>query len=597
MKKTGIYSILLIICLLLSGTVIQTDSVSDATSDALKSKEDQDASPKTSDFNQLYDLGGGNTMTIDALDSGTTDLTMNNGTANNNVNSIFTEGTDASNNGSADTTINSTINIKTVGDNKTLLTDSENNFNVSVDNDFNPHGVEIEAENMIDGINNPVSTKAQASSEGDQIDNFDWHVDSFFDVYYYIGNPSPGDERLEISNAGQDLIINKQNDLGFLQLVIGPDSDNYLFNNSNGNVYWWNYTASVPDWELIGTEGDCDFVSPSGASSVFSRNSTFIITDGASYEVILTYITATGFNIIVYSYVSSFTLVWNLLSYSIIIYWGLWIYTFYLLIANELLYVIVYNDYDWKIEYYITYIIIVWWEIVIEIWFLDIYIYWLVYFIWEWWIITIEWWFIFIEYWIFVDYYVSIEYRYTSYHWYYYYYVPTLYIPNILHINIINQVFTNTTFLIVIEVVDYLGAPIDAANIAGSWNSIALTAQNITINGDGTYDINITAKLVAKGDPGLPLSLTASMIGYADGILNTEIAVDPYTVNSVKDSGDDVVVDDDDDDKANDDDDDDAAGGDFAIPAPGFIMVGTISAIAMIFIAVYLSKRKQFFER
>lgn len=594
---TKIYSIGLLLCIFFAGTLIQTQNVSNATSEAIDSTKKQNETPQSSDFNQNYNLGGANTMTINAQDTGITDLIMDNGTDQKNVNSIFTEGTDSINNGTAETTVGSEINIKTLGDNETLLTDNKNKFNASVDNDFNPHGVDLEANNSVDDTDNKVTASAQASEDETQVDSWEWGVDSFFDVFYQVDPayfteaPAQGLDIFDY-NSGRFMRAARSESLDLVWLLIGPASDEYRFHNSDEQIFWFNLTLGT--WQPIGSVGNCDFTSPGGASSVISDNQTIIVADGnGDFEVVMTHDivnAVAGYHISIFSLTSSFSLIWTLFANSINIYWGLWIYTFYLMIINELLYVIIYYDYDWKIEYYLTYIVIVWWSIVIEIWFLDTYIYWLIHFIWEWWIITIEWWFVFVEYWYFVDYYVSIEYRYTIYHWYYYYYVPTLYIPNMMHLSITDQIFTNTTFLFVIEIHDYLGKPLAGANLGGTWNSIGLTAENWTDNGDGTYDINVTAVLVAKGDPGIPLTLTASLMGYADGALNADIAVDPYTVNSKAD-GDGTV------DEPEEEEDTSTEDGDgedeISVPGPSFLLIGLLSIVPMLCILISLAKRRK----
>ncbi len=100
-----------------------------------------------------------------------------------------------------------------------------------------------------------------------------------------------------------------------------------------------------------------------------------------------------------------------------------------------------------------------------------------------------------------------------------------------LSVNIIKERYNNETFEFVVEIINCTGDLIKGVSLSGKWDGIALTApENITDNGDGTFNLNVTAKFVTAGAPGLWFNLTAIKTGYADGNLNTSIAVEPSSV-------------------------------------------------------------------
>ncbi|MHA1148908.1 MAG: hypothetical protein ACTSR8_11780 [Promethearchaeota archaeon] len=527
-KTAKIFTSGLLIVLILASNIAQVNNVATSVPSDLEDNS-KSKPPQTSDFSQSYNLEGGNTMQIDATvtgDDGTTMVSMDNSTHQENVQSNFIKGQDAINNGSATTFIGTDKTIETLGDNKTTLKDSTSKLNISIDNDFNPHGAEIEAKNVVDATNAKVTTGAEVSNDKTKLKNWQWNVESFFDVTYDVDIPAPGDQGMDISDGTSTIsIVRKAGSTYTIISFFGIEEYNLT---SAGNVY--NRPSGSPIWNFIGIVGNISFTGI--GSSLESKNDTIILKNFVNtFEIVVVKIGA-KYDISVYSILYSFILVWTAANSIVTIYWGLWIYTFYLILIAELMYVIVYYDYDIKIEYYATYVIIVWLEIIIEIWFLDLYIYWVVYYIWSWWHITFEWWFIYeTTYWYFYDYYVSIEYRWTNYHWYYYYYVPTLYIPNMLRLNIIDSVYAKDTFLFVVQVTDYIGNLVTSGvSFAGStWDETLLTGANLTDNGDGTWDINVTAKRVLKGAAGIELNLTVSKNGYGVASLIQSIAVQDFS--------------------------------------------------------------------
>ncbi len=117
----------------------------------------------------------------------------------------------------------------------------------------------------------------------------------------------------------------------------------------------------------------------------------------------------------------------------------------------------------------------------------------------------------------------KVEIRYTYYE--YVYLVPTLFLPNFLTITIIESVYTDTWFYITIRVSNFMGYSGPGATITGTWDGDDI--GSVDDNDDGTYNFTLPAKFVLSGGDPLWLNLTASGVGYANGILNTGIAVEP----------------------------------------------------------------------
>ncbi len=506
-KKIAVFSICF---LLFSGIFAQTYFVSINSSsnfDTLKSEEN--LTPKSSDVSTSYDLGDGNSMDLDGTvsgDDGSTTSTMNCGDCSSSlpITSDFDKGDSAINNGSSTTLINNTYEIITLGDNKTILKNNANGFNVTVDNDFNPHGVEI---------NTPYDSTTVSNVQADigtgELNHFD--VDSFFDVVYNV-DYGGGKTDLTLSDLG--CIVSRDWYGEWITVAFGVETYNITY---TGDIF-------LLGFGLIGFIGDCHY--NAGFSTIESANDTIIITDG-TIEVIVV-LCGSYFQMSIYHLFQPYSIVWDIISYTITIYWYGWVYTFYTWIFYELIYVIVYINYDWKIEYYYTYIVIVWMEIVIEIWFLDIFIYWTIYYVWCWWIIWIEWWFVYETYWYFYQYYIDIKYHYSINQWQYRYYVPTIVLPNPLDVEIVRSEYTESYFKFTFKVTDWLDNPITPTTVTAEWGGIDVSVDLIPF-GTGMYNLTVTPIWVSPGGTPILLNITADDPAYSKDELLTDIAVEEIT--------------------------------------------------------------------
>jgi hypothetical protein len=553
-NKTKKLTVGFISVFLILGIFAQTNNLASS----LAAAEENGDSPALSNYNETYDLGGGNTMNIlsdDAADN--TFTTLNNGTDSLPIDSTFTEGPS----GSSKVVISNSAEISTTTGNKTILKDTDTGFNVTVDNGFNPHSVDsIEADSSVVGYSN-----VNASATANMTEGFMQH----FEVW-------------EVGNTPWDVIYNwdYETDVTSLFVTLGPTFVNVL--------QAWDWIAieigSTVVYNISTITGQISFNgNPTGFDvgsgfihdivpgiSLVTFNETIIITDGF-FEIILVW-TAFGFDVAIFYLWEPFIILWPSLWVSISIFWGDWSYIFYLWILYELLFIITYPDYDYKIEYYYTYIVIVWIYLQITIWYFHYYIHWVVIFWWEWWIIKIQWWFIIIDFvWIFIDFIIWIEYYYLYWHWIYIFYVPTPVLPNLLQIDTIKTLFTNTTFDITILVKDCWDNPVSGAIVTGTWNGLSI--GTVTDNGDGTYDFTLTAILVSPLQPGKWLNLTASKQGYADATHNTEIAVDPDAVNKPPTPTTSFI------------------------PGPSILLIGVISSFAIVVVAKYLTKKQKIIKQ
>jgi len=513
-NRTKNFAVVSIITLLFTCVFVQTSFLASS----VPKSQSNDNLPKSSDYDETYDLGGTNTMNINTDDAGNNSVTtLNNGTTTYSIDSTFTEGSS----GSSETVINDTYKIYTDNSNKTILMDKNNDFNVTIDNGFNPHSVDsIQAKNYYDDLNSDISSSAEISDyDENRLGYFElwdngempWYVFYEWDAYL----------NWELLNINDTVYVIQSFD--WILLHITADSGlpmAYNVSLFSGEILWSDDFGT--NWYPTGhflSEKEIFYDGLFGISLVYV-NDTIIVTDNYYWEIV---VNTFYWQASVYHLISSFYLIW-IFSVTITLYWGYWTYIFYLWIVYELLFVFIYIDYDWKIEYYYTYIVIVWVYIQITIWYFYWYIHWVIIFWWEWWIIKIQWWYYFTFYWYFIDYIIWIEYRYLIYNWIYIYYVPTLILPNLLYIDHIKEEYTQDTFYFTVAVKDCLGNPIIGALVTGTWGGIPIIG--VIDNLDGTYSFTVSSVFVSTSDPGIILSLTASKLGYADGHLDTEIAVE-----------------------------------------------------------------------
>ncbi len=555
-NKTKTITVVFISVFLILGIFAQTNNLASS----LAAAEENEESPVLSNYNETYDLAGGNTMNILSDDTAdNTITTLNNGTDSLPIDSTFTEGPS----GNSKAVINNSVEISTTTGNKTILKDKDTGFNVTVDNGFNPHSVDsIEADSSEVGNSN-VSASATANMTEGFMQHFEvWEHGTIPWAVIYDWDYATDVSCLTV-NFGAPFFIYQAFD--WIAVVFGTDV--YNISTFTGQISY----NGAPTGFGVGSGFIHDIVP---GLSLVTFNDTVIITYGG-FEIILV-LTSLGFDVAIYHLTEPFIIFWPTLWVSISIFWGYWTYIFYLWILYELLFIITYPDYDYKIEYYYTYIVIVWIYLQITIWYFHYYIHWVVIFWWEWWIIKIQWWFIIIDFtWIFIDFIIWIEYYYLYWHWIYIFYVPTPVLPNVLQIDIIKTLFTNTTFDITILVKDPWDNPVSGATVTGTWNGLSI--GTVTDNGDGTYDFTLTAILVSPLQPGKWLNLTASKQGYADATHDTEIAVDPDAVFK----------------QSTPPPDDPTPDESPFIPGPGVLLIGVVSSIAVVIVAKYLTKKRK----
>ncbi|KKM68351.1 hypothetical protein LCGC14_1461740 [marine sediment metagenome] len=550
-NKTKKLTVAFICVFLILGIFAQTNNLASSLTAAAETGD----SPSLSNYNEIYDLGGGNSMNILSDDTANNTITtLDTGTDSLPIDSTFTEGST----GSSKAVINNSVEISTTTNNKTILKDRVTGFNVTVDNGFNPHSVENIEAYGIEGYSN-VSVSATANMTEGFMQHFEvWEDGATPWVVIYDWDYATDVTCLTVTYLTTLFYIYQAWD--WIAIDLGPAI--YNISTITGQIS----VNGIPTGFDVGSGLIHDIVP---GISLVTFNDTIIITDGV-FETILVW-TVFGFDVAIYHLFLPLIILWPSLWVSISIFWGYWSYIFYLWILYELLFIITYPDYDYKIEYYYTYIVIVWIYLQITIWYSYYYIHWVVIFWWNWWIIKIQWWFITINFvWIFIDFIIWIEYYYLSWHWIYIFYVPTPVLPNILQIDIVKTLFTNTTFDITILVKDYWDNPISGATVYGTWNGLSI--GTVTDNGDGTYDFTLSAILVSPLQPGKWLNLTGSKMGYADASHDTEIAVDPDTVNKPPTPSIDE---------------------DTLIPGPSILIIGVVSSFAIVGVVKYLKKKRK----
>lgn len=557
-KKNKYLSTFLITFLLIFGifaqTVLQASIAPIANDSTNLDNSDEDdifETPKKSDVSGTYDWDDGtdNMMDIDALGSTTTTTLHNESGDDFKIDSEMTDGY-------SKTLINDTIQILADINERTFVNDTDGLFNVTLDNSFNAHAVEsIQA---IDNIHGGLSD-IYAEANADMAAGYPLH-----------GVPVGTLENFTLKDNGDDSFLleydwNEINDVRTLNFTGDLGFDwRIIQKGAPGNVKWivvwldviWSDAVNI-SWNAVRSEYELytwndvilgwDYKFDVGDGYHGGSTIGMIWIDNAigndrgvklsdnlgKWTVTIVCFSAIAsaicFDVYVVNNLYLFSVHWGFSMVEIVVTWGMWIYTFYLFVPYGLLFVIIYPDYDFKLEYYYTYIVMVWLWIVIEIWWIDIYIFWKIEFIWVWWVILIDFWYS-ISSLLFVDYLVQITYMVN---WVYIFHVPTQDLPNRLLIDIVESIYTDEWFNIKIKTTDLFGNIVDADTISGTWDDDDLTAENITDNGDGTFDINVTSKFIAAITPGLWLNLTAEKMGYANGTLNTQIAVEAGSISVI----------------------------------------------------------------
>lgn len=104
-------------------------------------------------------------------------------------------------------------------------------------------------------------------------------------------------------------------------------------------------------------------------------------------------------------------------------------------------------------------------------------------------------------------------------------------IPNLIHLNIVDQTFLSTKFNITIFVYDNTLNPIDNAIFQVWWNTISIHINDINNLGNGLYSVSVSPITVSPGDDPILLNMTITAFGYEDKYFETYIAIDPKSIN------------------------------------------------------------------
>lgn len=115
----------------------------------------------------------------------------------------------------------------------------------------------------------------------------------------------------------------------------------------------------------------------------------------------------------------------------------------------------------------------------------------------------------------------------------FFYEVPTVIMPNKLIITLQECIYSENTFTFFFNVTTPKGEAILYGTMIGTWNNSAITS--IVFISNGVFRVQTDAILIAPGDPGIPLTVTVSKLGFSDGYLNTIVGVDPEAVDKSSD--------------------------------------------------------------
>jgi len=493
-RKGKILALFSICFLLIAGIFAQTSFLASTIPIANDSADDNSITdPTSSDAANIYDLpDGASTMDLNGVNNKTTTTLDDGGATQLPLVSEMDQGGNA-----AETVVNNSLEIVADDNNKTILKNKDNDFNATIDNAFNPHSVDnIQAFNTPVGVNSDISASAEVSPDDENwLGNFaiSENGDDTWSVNYDWSFASD-EETLSINES---MLIVKLWD----RILINIGMDWYNVSMLTGNVDY------SPDGTLWGATGFNIYANPeflfigTDNVSIALQNETIIITDAHTWIVVIAMYL---WDITIISILLTLSIFWAYLL-SITIYWGYWVYIFYTYIVYALLFVFIYLDYDWKIEYYVTYIVIVWYYIEISIFLINIYIHWVIIFWWSWWFIKIQWWYM--SFLWFIDYNIWIEYRWLTSTLIYIFYVPTYILPNMLDVDIIESIYTNESFYITILVTDCWGNPMVGAALDIWWDAVNIPLWDDNV--DGTYNFTLNAILIAPTDPPITLDITA----------------------------------------------------------------------------------------
>ena len=554
--------LVLITFLLIAGIFAQTTflapTISISNSSSTPSEEDALKTPKASDVSGHYDYGDGTTMDIDAVDN-TTTTTLTNTTSGES----FTIESKKN-----DTSTSTLLNNSYMDAGLILTSDVENKFQLETFNNTNPlHKLDLiipnknqMALNISDISGNSVKffSNATLDDENDSLDSFYTHArysSGFLNVTYRKNDPDGYD--LNIVPGGQNTSVNydivgneyKWIDHSHRSLPFGVGNQftsEYTINNSGV----WRGTSQVIDWTTpdLQTFSYKDVAMPIGDiyqihitkfyDTRVIHYSTFVAQGfiGQEYYMYQLVFTNTTLGTIMMDYElsgSPMRVHWRDKLITIYLPVGgrpeYAVFTYQLRDISDLVYNVVIEIANSRIMFLKK-----WNELIVggvrfSVLYIESYIY-----------ISMEtalspmgsywgsqFWGLDISYRfdtllnLFLVYKIEIGYKTRL----YIYLVPTLILPNFLTITIIESVYTNSWFYITIRIADFIGYSRSGAAITGTWDGADI--GTVDDNGDGTYNFTLQAKFILPGEDPLWLNLTASSDGYANGTLNTGIAIEP----------------------------------------------------------------------
>jgi len=104
-------------------------------------------------------------------------------------------------------------------------------------------------------------------------------------------------------------------------------------------------------------------------------------------------------------------------------------------------------------------------------------------------------------------------------------------------VEVMNQLFSTTEFIVTIKIsCECTGSEVLPLLTQMWWNGTAVSSNNITELGNGTYNISLTPILVSPGDDPILLNMTISATGYSDKYSEINLAVDPEAVDKTEGS-------------------------------------------------------------
>ncbi len=499
---------------------------------------------KTSDVSGSYDWGGADTMDIKAAGINT------NTTLNWQGSNPFDFESEMSPGGtSAKTIINKTLEVETVRDQDgnsieyAKLRNSNLNINATIGNDTNTVAPFYDL--IVDTSSYSISAFAEEDPTGFDITDFGLVVDPI------VGTGLVSLEYDDVTGLHMNAIDSV---LQYIDCLIDLDSTGVIFTENSGSggagpfisYYYINSSglynntnmAKLADWAL--QESFVFAAANNGNLSFYFQNDTLVISrefDGNAYYEMTISKTFLGFSVSFLSFTQhQYSFYWHddIFTYYYYTGSGVIFFNYYLGIETTgLKYIFSCENWEIEIKFFLSYYIIEWAGISIEIWTYLAQVQWIILFSFKRWTIKIEiWCYNILTNWPFIDYFVWIRFFYLSMSYIYIYFVPTDNLPNLLSISIIEEVYTEDNFDITFEVKDCWGALVDItwlSDITILWDGTDVSSD-VVREGTGTYSISLTAELVPPGSPGKWLNISAQYTGYAPGKLGVAIAVDPDAV-------------------------------------------------------------------